>query len=286
MHLGFSSMNNIQDPNPAVLAKALEEAGFESLWYGEHSHIPASRKTPYPAGGEMPDPYKGMMDPYVSLMAAASATKTLKFGTHVALLMERELFSQAKTIATLDRLSNGRVLIGAGVGWNEEEFANVTHIPFKKRFSGLKETVAATRALFRDKEPEFHGEFINFDPVWCEPKPIQPGGPKILLGTMGPVGIRHAAEWADGWMPVDVAMRDVAEGLEDFRRQVREFGRNPDDVEITMVSMLNVTPDILKRYRDLGIARVTIGVSTENWGKPEVVMPMIEKFSKIITELK
>jgi probable F420-dependent oxidoreductase len=234
----------------------------------------------------MPDPYKGMMDPYISLMAAAAATKTLKFGTHVALLMERELFSQAKTIATLDRLSNGRVLIGAGVGWNEEEFANVTHIPFKKRFTGLKETVAATRALFSDPEPEFHGEFINFDPVWCEPKPIQPGGPKILLGTMGPVGIRHAAEWADGWMPVDVAMRDVAEGLEDFRRQVREFGRNPDDVEITMVSMLNVDADLLKRYRDLGIARVTIGVSTENWGKPEVVMPMIEKFSKVIAELK
>lgn len=286
MHLGFSSMNNSNDPNPAVLAKALEDAGFESLWYGEHSHIPTSRKTPYPAGGEMPDPYKGMMDPYVSLMAAAAATKTLKFGTHVALLMERELFSQAKTIATLDRLSNGRVLIGAGVGWNEEEFANVTHIPFKKRFSGLKETVAATRALFRDAEPEYHGEFINFDPVWCEPKPVQPGGPKFLLGTMGPVGIRHAAEWADGWMPVDVAMRDVAEGLEDFRRQVREFGRNPDDVEITMVSMLNVTPDILKRYRDLGIARVTIGVSMENWGKPEVVMPMIEKFSKVTAELK
>jgi probable F420-dependent oxidoreductase len=286
MHLGFSSMNNIHDPAPDLLAKALEEAGFESLWYGEHSHIPTSRKTPYPAGGEMPDPYKGMMDPYISLMAAASATKKLKFGTHVALLMERELFSQAKTIATLDRLSNGRVLIGAGVGWNEEEFANVTHIPFKKRFSGLKETVAATRALFRDAEPEFHGEFIDFDPVWCEPKPVQPGGPKILLGTMGPVGIRHAAEWADGWMPVDVAMRDVAEGLEDFRRQVREFGRNPDDVEITMVSMLNVTPDILKRYRDLGITRVTIGVSTENWGKPEVVMPMIEKFSKVIADLK
>jgi probable F420-dependent oxidoreductase len=286
MHLGFSSMNNVNDPNPALLAKALEDAGFESLWYGEHSHIPASRKTPYPAGGEMPDPYKGMMDPYISLMAAASATKTLKFGTHVALLMERDLFSQAKTIATLDRLSNGRVLIGAGVGWNEEEFANVSRIPFKKRFTGLKETVAATRALFRDAEAEFHGEFIDFDPVWCEPKPVQKGGPKILLGTMGPVGIRHAAEWADGWMPVDVAMRDVAEGLEDFRRQVREFGRNPDDVEITMVSMLNVTPDILKRYRDLGIARVTIGVSTENWGKPEVVMPMIERFSKVIADLK
>lgn len=286
MYLGFSSMNNVQDPAPELLAKTLEEAGFESLWYGEHSHIPVSRKSPYPAGGEMPAPYKQMMDPYLSLMAAANVTKTLKLGTGVALLMERELFSQAKTIATLDRLSNGRVIIGAGVGWNEEEFNNATRLPWKRRYLALKETVLATRALYRDSEPEFHGELIDFEPVWFEPKPIQTKGPKFVLGAMGPMGIRHAAEWADGWMPVDVAMPDVEAGLKEFRRQVVEFGRNPDDVEITMVSMLNVTADLLKRYRDLGVARVNIGVSMENWDRPEVVMPMIEKFSKVIDELK
>jgi probable F420-dependent oxidoreductase len=285
MYLGFSSMNNIHDPAPEILAKTLEEAGFESLWYGEHSHIPTSRKTPYPPGGEMPDPYKQMMDPYLSLMAAASVTKKLKLGTGVALLMERELFSQAKTIATLDRLSNGRVIIGTGVGWNEEEFVNATRLPWKRRYLGLKETVEATRALYRHAEPEFHGELIDFDPVWFEPKPVQPRGPKFTLGAMGPMGIRHAAEWADGWMPVDVAMRDVAEGLKEFRQQVVEFGRKVEDVEITMVSMLNVTGDILKRYRDLGVARVNIGVSMENWNKPEVVMPMIERFSKLIPDL-
>lgn len=286
MHLGFSSMNNVQDPAPELLAKVLEEAGFESLWYGEHSHIPTSRKTPYPAGGDMPAPYKQMMDPYISLMAAASVTTTLKLGTGVALLMERELFSQAKTIATLDRLSNGRVIIGTGVGWNEEEFANATRLPWKRRYLGLKETVLATRALYQEAEPQFHGELIDFDPVWFEPKPLQAGGPKFILGAMGPLGVRHAAEWADGWMPVDAVMPDVAEGLRDFRRQVAEFGRNPDEVEITLVSMLNVTGDLLKRYRDLGVARVIIGVSMENWDRPEVVMPMIERFSKIIPELK
>jgi probable F420-dependent oxidoreductase len=285
MHLGFSSMNNIHDPAPELLAKTLEEAGFESLWYGEHSHIPTSRKTPYPPGGEMPDPYKQMMDPYLSLMAAASVTKNLKLGTGIALLMERELFSQAKTIATLDRLSNGRVIIGSGVGWNEEEFVNATRLPWKRRYLGLKETVLATRALFRDSEPEFHGELIDFEPVWFEPKPVQAGGPKFTLGAMGPLGIRHAAEWADGWMPVDVAMPDVAAGLNEFRKQVVEFGRKVEDVEITMVSMMNVDSDLLKRYRDMGVARVNIGVSMENWNKPEVVMPMIERFSKIIPEL-
>jgi probable F420-dependent oxidoreductase len=285
MHLGFSSMNNANDPDPRLLAKTLEEAGFESLWYGEHSHIPVSRLTPYPAGGDMPAPYKKMMDPYISLMAAAGVTENLKLGTGIALLMERELFSQTKTIATLDRLSGGRVLIGCGVGWNQEEFENATSLPFKRRYLGLKETVAAQRVLLTDEEAQYHGELIDFDPVWCEPKATRPGGPPVIFGAMGPLGIRHAAEWADGWMPVDVAMQDIPGEIQAFRAKVAEFGRNPDDIEITMVVMSPVTADLLKSYRDLGIHRCNIGVGMENWDKPEIVMPMIEEFSRIIPEL-
>src|SRR5690554_6637286 len=286
MHLGFSSMNTINDPNPALLAKTLEEAGFESLWYGEHSHIPMSRKTPYPAGGELPEPYKEMMDPYVSLTLAAAATSTLKLGTGIALLMERELFSQAKTIATLDRLSNGRLMVGTGVGWNEEEFVNTTSLPWKRRYLALKETVAATRTLFRESAPEFHGELNKFDPVWFEPKPLQKNGPQFIFGAMGPVGIKNTAEWADGWMPVDVGLPNPKEDIKAFRQMVREHGRNPDDVEIIVVIMQPVTADLLKSYRDLGVTRCNIGVGMENWNKPEIVMPMIEEFSKIIPELK
>lgn len=285
MHLGFSSMNNANDPAPDVLATTLEQAGFESLWYGEHSHIPMSRKTPYPPGGDMPAPYTKMMDPYVSLMAAAAATTDLKLGTGIALLLERELLSQAKTIATLDRLSQGRVVIGTGVGWNEEEFENATSLPWKRRYLALKETVAAQRVLFTEPEPEYHGELIDFDKLWFEPKPFQAGGPKILFGAMGPLGVRHAAQWADGWMPVDVAMPDPAKGIEDFRQAVSDFGRNPDDVEITMVMMSEPTVDAMKRFRDLGVKRVNIGVGVDNWDKPEIVMPMIEQFAKIIPEL-
>ncbi|MFK7976133.1 MAG: LLM class F420-dependent oxidoreductase [Halioglobus sp.] len=285
MHLGFSSMNNANDPDPRLLAKTLEEAGFESLWYGEHSHIPVARKTPYPPGGEMPDPYKKMMDPYVSLTAAACVTTKLKLGTGIALLMERELFSQAKTIATLDRLSDGRVLIGCGVGWNQEEFENTTSLPFKRRYLGLKETVAAQRALLTDAEPEFHGELIDFDPVWFEPKATRPGGPPVVFGAMGPLGVNHAAEWADGWMPVDVAMQDIGQDIKDFRQKVSDHGRNPDDVEITMVVMAPVTADLLKSYRDMGVDRCNIGVGMENWDKPDIVMPMIEEFSQLIPEL-
>lgn len=285
MHLGFSSMNTEIDPDPALLAKMVEQAGFESLWYGEHSHIPVARNTPYPPGGDLPEPYKRMMDPYVSLMSAAAATTQLKLGTGIALLLERELFSQAKTISTLDRLSNGRVIIGTGVGWNEEEFENTTSLPWKRRYLALKETVAATRALFVDKEPEFHGELIDFDPVWFEPKPWQAQGPKFLFGAMGPLGVKHAAQWADGWMPVDVAMPDVAVAIKEFRQLVRDYGRDADAVEITLVAMGEISSDLLKRYRDLGIHRVNIGVGMENWDRPEIIMPMIEQWSTMIDQL-
>jgi probable F420-dependent oxidoreductase len=286
MHLAFSSMNTLNDPHPAQLAKALEERGFESLWYGEHSHIPCSRKTPYPAGGEMPDPYKQMMDPYLSLMTAANATTTLKLGTGIALLMERDIFSQAKTIATLDQLSAGRVMIGTGVGWNQEEFENINPHPFKKRYTVLRETVEATRALWTQEKAGYQGEFLKFDPVWINPKPLQQGGPKIFLGAMGPLGRKHAANWADGWYPVDVGMGDVAQTLAGFRNEVREAGRNPQDVEITVQIMDTSNMDKLKEYRDMGIQRATIGVNMELWDKPEAVMPMIDEYAKVIPELQ
>ncbi len=285
MHLAFSSMNTPNDPHPAELAVALEERGFESLWYGEHSHIPCSRMTPYPPGGEMPAPYRNMMDPYLSLMTAANATTKLRLGTGIALLMERDLFSQAKTIATLDRLSGGRVMIGTGVGWNREEFENVSPHPFEKRYAVLRETVEATRTLWREEEAGYQGDYVRFDPVWADPKPLQPGGPRIFMGAMGPLGRKHAARWADGWYPVDIAMGEVATTLEAFRGEVREAGRDPAEVEINIQIMDTGNLDRLKEYRDLGVQRATIGVSIDLWERPDAVMPMIDKYAEIIPEL-
>lgn len=285
MHLAFSSMNTLNDPHPAELAKALEDRGFESLWYGEHSHIPCSRKTPYPPGGEMPDPYKLMMDPYLSLMTAANATRTLRLGTGIALLMERDIFSQAKTIATLDRLSGGRVMIGTGVGWNQEEYENVNPHPFNKRYAVLRETVEATRALWSEEEASYEGQYIRFDPVWASPKPLQKGGPRIFLGAMGPLGRKHAAAWADGWYPVDVAMGEVETTLKEFKEEVRAAGRSPEDIEINIQIMDTTNLDRLKEYRDMGVQRATIGVSMDLWDKPEAVMPMIDQYAKVIPEL-
>lgn len=285
MHIGFSSMNTPQDPEPTVLASALEERGFESLWYGEHSHIPTSLKTPYPGGGEMPDPYRHIADPYVSLMAAASVTSTLKLGTGIALIMERDIFSQAKTIATLDRLSKGRVLLGVGVGWNQEEYANVNLHPWDKRYGVLRETVAALRALWTEEAAEYHGSYIDFDPVWCSPKPYQSGGPPVIFGAMGPLGIRHAAAWADGWIPADVGLLNPAQDLAGFRQMLRDNGRDPDCAPITVQALITPDLDKLKEYQDLGVARVNIGVAVDMWDKPDQVMPMIDRFGDIIAKL-
>ncbi|MBK6286493.1 MAG: LLM class F420-dependent oxidoreductase [Gammaproteobacteria bacterium] len=285
MHLGFSSMNTLLDPTPVVLARALEERGFDSLWYGEHSHIPVSRQTPYSGGGELPEPYKLMMDPYVSLMAAASVTTTLRVCTGIALLLERDLFSQAKSIVTLDQLSGGRVIIGTGVGWNKEEFCNVSSQPWGKRYAVMREAVAALRTLWTQDQAEYHGQYIDFDPVWCAPKPLQQPLP-VIFGAVGPLGVRHAAEWADGWMPVDVLLRDIAKSVADFRRAVRDNGRDPACVSITLQAMRTPDFDTLKRYRDIGIERVNVGVAVDLWDKPEQVMPMIDHFAHVIPELK
>ena len=286
MHLAFSSMNTPDDPHPTALATALEDRGFESLWYGEHSHIPVAQKTPYPPGGGMPDSYKNMMDPYLSLMTAANATTTLRFGTGIALLMERDIFSQAKTIATLDRLSGGRLMVGTGVGWNQEEFENISPHPFNRRYAVLRETVEATRAIWTNNKAHYQGQYVKFDPVWANPKPLQAGGPKIFLGTMGPLGIQHAARWADGWYPVDVGMGNVAESVSSFKELVKAAGRDPDQVEINIQIMDTLNLDKLKEYRDLGIERATIGVSMDLWDHPEAVMPMIDKYAEVIPHLK
>jgi alkanesulfonate monooxygenase SsuD/methylene tetrahydromethanopterin reductase-like flavin-dependent oxidoreductase (luciferase family) len=177
-------------------------------------------------------------------------------------------------------------MIGTGVGWNQEEFENANPHPFNKRYAVLRETVAATRILWNEQEAGYRGQYIKFDPVWADPKPLQAGGPKVFLGAMGPLGRKHAASWADGWYPVDVAMGDVAETVAAFREEVKEAGRDPDEIEINIQIMDTSNLDRLKEYRDMGIQRATIGVSMDLWDKPEAVMPMIDDYAKVIPELE
>lgn len=268
MHVGHSCLIGSSTFDPETLAVALEERGFESLWLGEHDHVPVSTRLPAEYGGRRdpagapPDPYKRMPDPLVSLAFAAAATRTLRLGTGVALVLEREPFGTAKAVATLDQLSDGRVLFGIGVGWNKQELANHSAVPWRRRYRAAAEFVAALRTLWTQETPAFDGTYIRFDRVWSYPKPHQVGGPPILLGAVGPVGMRHAAEWADGWLPADDRLGDV-------EAKVREFRRLTADGDRAVGVTLNVrlrraedgrwpSSDLLRRYRDLPVERVVL----------------------------
>ncbi|MDO8389576.1 MAG: LLM class F420-dependent oxidoreductase [Actinomycetota bacterium] len=283
MRLGFSTMNGPDDVRPDVLARVLEDRGYDSLWVGEHSHIPASRATPYPSGGELPKAYIEMMDPFVSLTMAAMATKELKIGTGVCLALEHDILDLAKTVASLDLMSGGRMLFGVGVGWNEEELANHRPIPWKARYRGLEECVTALRNLWTEHDSEFHGEFYDFDAAWSFPKPLQQPTPPVLLGVGGKLGTEHAVRWADEWMPMDVALGNVAKNVGKFREASAAAGRG--EIPITMVAFGNPSLDRLKEYRDLGVQRTILGAARVGWDDPATAMPMIDDYAPFVDQL-
>jgi len=281
--VGFTSMNTPADVPMDVLAPALEARGYDSLWIGEHSHIPVSRRTPYPAGGELPDQYRWMMDPFLGLLLAASATERLLLGTGVALPLEHDLFALAKTVSTLDRLSGGRLMFGVGVGWNEEELADHRPIPWSQRYLALGEAVGALRALWNDDESEFHGTYFDFGPVWSLPKPVQRPHPPIVCGTSGRTGTREAVAWGDGWMPMDVGLGDVAKKVRIFREAAEAAGRGR--LPITMVTYGDPTLATLASYRDLGIERVVVGAARTGWDDPSTTLPCVDHYAEMISEL-
>ncbi len=283
MQFGYATMNTPEDVRCDVLAKALEDRGYDSLFMGEHSHIPASRKTPYPSGGELPHQYLRMMDPFVSLTMAAMATTTLRIGTGVALCLEHDVLDLAKSAATLDLISGGRLLFGVGVGWNEEELANHRPIPWSKRYRALEECVAALRSLWANDDSEYHGEFYDFDPVWSFPKPAQRPHPPVLLGTGGPLGTEHAVRWADEWMPIDIALGNVPKNIGKFRAAVAAAGR--DEMPISLVTFGDPTIETLHGYRELGITRVVLGTARTGWDDPTSTLAYLDRYATMIDEL-
>jgi probable F420-dependent oxidoreductase len=283
MELGFSTMNTPDDVRPDVIARELERRGFTSLFIGEHSHIPTSRRTPYPAGGDMPEPYRWMMDPFVSLALAASATDRLQLGLGVCLVLEHHVLDLAKSVATLDLLSGGRVLFGVGVGWNVEELANHRpDIPWAMRYRAAEECVGALRSCWTDDESEYRGRFFDFDPVWSLPKPSRRPHPPVLLGAAGRLGVEHAVRWADEWMPMDLALGNVTRRVGQFREATAAMGR---DVPISIVTFGDPTPATLHEYRELGIRRAIIGAGRAGWDDPATTLPFIDRYAPLVAEL-
>jgi len=207
----------------AELAPAAEQLGFESLWVAEHSHIPVSRQSPYPAGGELPRHYFHTMDPFVALTVAAMASKTILIGTGICLVIQRDPIHTAKEVASVDHVSNGRFIFGVGAGWNREEMAD-HGTEFSTRWKLMREKVEAIKAIWTEDEAEYHGDMVSFEPMWCWPKPVQKPHPPVLLGGSGPRILERVVRYADGWMP---NRGKAIERIPELQELARAAGRAP-----------------------------------------------------------
>jgi probable F420-dependent oxidoreductase len=232
------------------LGRALEERGFKSLFVPEHTHIPLSRRTPFPGGGELPKRYSHTHDPFVALSFAAAVTKKLKLGTGILLVPQHEPIVTAKAIASLDQLSGGRFIFGIGGGWNVDEMEN-HGAKHATRFKMMREHVLAMKALWTQDEASFHGEFVNFDPAWSWPKPKQKPHPPIILGGETDHTLRRIIDYCDGWLPRPRGF-DPIQGIERLHRMAREKGRDPKTLSVTVFA---APPDkaVLESYHKAGI---------------------------------
>jgi probable F420-dependent oxidoreductase len=238
---------------PATLARMAEERGFESVFVTEHTHIPLSRETPYPAGGELPREYWRIYDPFVALTTMAAATERIRVGTAICLLVERDPITTAKEVASLDRLSGGRFLFGIGAGWNLEEMRNHGTDP-RRRFALMRERVEACKALWSAEVASYHGEFVDFDEIVCRPAPLQEPHPPILVGGNGPTVHKRVLAYGDGWFPNRIPPDDqMIARVEELQRLGEEAGRGR--IPVT----LQIPPrdlSVLERYEAAGVTRV------------------------------
>jgi probable F420-dependent oxidoreductase len=291
MKFGVGTAITHNSISPLELGPWLEANGFESVWFGEHSHLPAKRESMRRTSGEVTEAFKQFFDPYVALTAVAAVTTTLKLGTSISLLTVRHPISLAKIVASLDHISRGRVLLGVGAGWNAEEMADYG-IEFKDRWKWVRESVLAMRQIWTHDLAEFHGEMIDFEPMWSWPKPVQPGGPPILLGAFSPYVAGRIAEYCDGWLPVDQGEsteRLLNDVLEEFRRS----GRPLDELQLTIILNSPVTDngfstsddDLIRRIETLG----RLGFDRANFVLPSAhpgeQWPDLERFARIIRRL-
>ncbi len=265
------------------LARAVEERGLDSLWLPEHTHVPTSRRTPHPSGAELPEKYKRSLDPLVALAAAASATATVRLGTGILLPAQRDPIVTAKAVATLDHVSGGRLALGVGFGWNEEEMAD-HGVDFQARRAVAREHVLAMQALWHDEVAEFDGEHVSFPPAWSWPKPAQRDAegrtavPVLMGGAAGDTLFAHAVEYADGWLPIGGAGLGAA--LPQLREALAAAGRDPEHFEVVPYA---VAPDHgkLDHYRGLGVTEVVFDLPSAPRDK---VLTVLDRFADLVAE--
>ncbi len=278
MQFGASIFITEYSIRPEELGRELEARGFESLWIPEHTHIPVSRRTPYPAGGDLPKEYWHTYDPFLSLTAAAMATTRLKLATGICLLIERDPITTAKEVATLDRLSNGRAIFGIGGGWNAEEMEN-HGTEYKSRWRLLRERVLAMKEIWTKDEAEFHGEFVNFDPIWAFPKPVQKPHPPILMGGNGATTLDRVAEFCDGWLPITMRSNDLVERIAELNRKAEAAGRDPNSISVTIFA---AKPEraAIEKLEQAGVSRVVFLMPPAD---RETILPLLDRYAELMS---
>jgi probable F420-dependent oxidoreductase len=278
MHLGVAMFFTDYSMTPQELAVAAEQRGFDSLWSPEHSHIPLSRKSAFPSGGDLPKKYYDAMDPFVALMAAAAVTKTIKVGTGICLIAQRDPIQTAKLVSSIDQLSGGRFLFGVGNGWNRDEMENHGTV-FETRHKLARERIEAMKAIWTKSKAEYHGELVKFDPMMTWPKPAQKPHPPILVGGAFPYGARRALRYGDGWMPHRSRPKypNVRDLLPEFRKMAAEAKRDLATVPVTIWGAKE-DEDGLKRDRDDGVVRVIVSLES---AKSDVILPELDRWATL-----
>jgi probable F420-dependent oxidoreductase len=277
MHIGICIFPTEYSIRIDELAREMEQRGFESLFVPEHTHIPTSRRSPFAGGQPLPKEYAHTLDPFVGLMAAAAATTRLRVGTGICLVIERDTITTAKSVASLDLLSNGRFEFGIGGGWNAEEMEHHGTV-FKTRFKKMVEQIRALKEIWTREEPSFRGEFVNFEPIWAYPKPVQKPHPPILLGGESGHTLQRVVDLCDGWFPRGRQPELVLSGLQDLRTRAARAGR---DMKSISVSAFAAPADekVLERFAAAGVTRALLRLPPES---RDTVLPLLDQYAKLI----
>ena len=280
MQFGAAIFSTDYSIRPDDLAKLLEDRGFDSMWVPEHTHIPASRVSLWPGGGDLPREYWHTYDPFVALTAAAGVTTNLKLGTGICLMMERDPIITAKEVASLDMISNGRFIFGIGGGWNAEEMAN-HGTQYRRRWRVLRENILAMKEIWTQEEAEFHGRYVSFDKVWSYPKPVQKPHPPIIMGGDGPTTFDRVVEYCDGWMPISGRPAQgpgLGEKIAELKRRVEDSGRDPESITISSFNTRPL-PETVQRMESDGVDRVVFMLPS---AERDVVVPLVDEWAKLI----
>ena len=278
MDLGVYMFSTDYSMRPDDLAREVEQRGFESLWFPEHTHIPASRLSPHPSGQDLPRQYWHTYDPFIAITAAAGVTTNLKLGTGICLVIERDPIITAKAVASADMLSNGRLLFGVAGGWNAEEMED-HGVNFRQRWRVLRENILAMKEIWTKEEAEFHGEFVNFDKMWSYPKPVQKPHPPIIMGGDGTRTLERVIEFCDGWMPAGWlgASETLKEKMTLLAEQAKQAGRDPGSISVTNFGASPEAEDV-KIMEQAGVDRLLFLLPS---AEADEVLPILDRYARL-----